>query len=941
MVHRFYRPLLVLLLAAAPAAAQVNKLRGGLDATLATLSPLQTTTAVVTFNGTGPVTGTVLNTLRSLGLRKGVAFRGLPIVGVVGTAAQLRAVAALPGVRGVWPNERLTLSNFDARHLTGVEKLRTDSRLRTAQGLPFSGKGIGVLVNDSGIDGTLPDLQFGTRVTQNVLGATNLAAVDGMLPVTYLENVPNTDLSSGHGTHVAGSVGGSGASSGGRHAGMAPGATLLGYGSGAVLFVLDGLGGFDWAVVNQARYNIRVITNSFGSSGAFDPEHPFAIASYAAYQRGITVLFAAGNEGPGEDTHNPYGVIPWVISVGAGDKLGRLADFSSRGVRGETGSFTTPDGRAWTFTNEPTVVAPGVDIVSARATTGALPALAAEQDVNALGANAAFYTHSSGTSMATPITAGIVALMLEANPALQPDDVKRILRATATNMPGYEPWEVGAGYVNAYDAVVMALGRRTDFGATVNAARTFNANALVVPGETRPFSVNFSPVGEREAYTFTVPSGVVLVTARATVSTNTVGIQLTDPNGKRYGSAIALPQLGETIAVSGEGIPGEWTLTVSGVGSVSGVALDPLRLTNGVAAPGTVEGAIKFTRSGGYTGLTDIAADHPGYGAALAGVADRLVDGLADGTFRPDAPLTRGQLAEYAAMGLGARQSLPLGGGFTYADAPAAAGPFVEAATASGGALRDRFQTSRSLVRVGPGAFNPDGAVLRAELAYTLVQSLGLQVQADAISAAIAAGTATMAVVADGKQVPIEDAFIVPAELKGYVQLAIDLGLLNARFELTQGPYDLTPTLHATFIPHALATRADYSVAAHATLGLFLSGDVAAALGGGESTSTLPALARATADAATLDPAATRFEAPSPNPTRDRAAFRFTLGEAGAARLAVYDALGREVARLADGALGAGSHAFTLDAAALPAGLYFGRLETPKGVQTQRLVVVH
>ncbi len=344
MKHRF--GVLLATLALVPVAfGQTNHLFGGLADQVARMGPTDQAVVVVTFDGTGPVTPAQRLAVSGLGVTQGLTFQSLPIMGVVATASQIRAIGTLAGVRSVYPNKRLQYFNYDARHLTGVERLRTDSRLRTAQGLPFSGKGLSVLINDSGVDGTHPDLKYGDHLKANVTGLTNLYAYSGILPVTYTEGVPNTDISSGHGTHVAGSVGGTGAQSGGQHAGMAPGADLVGYGSGAVLLILDGIGGFDYAITHQtdARHApIRVITNSWGSSGAFDPNDPINYATYAAYQRGITVLFAAGNSGPGEDTHNPYAVAPWVVSVGAGDKLGRLASFSSRGKRGQTGTFTTP-----------------------------------------------------------------------------------------------------------------------------------------------------------------------------------------------------------------------------------------------------------------------------------------------------------------------------------------------------------------------------------------------------------------------------------------------------------------------------------------------------------------------------------------------------------------------------------------------------------------------
>ncbi len=88
--------------------------------------------------------------------------------------------------------------------------------------------------------------------------------------------------------------------------------------------------------------------------------------------------------------------------------------------------------------------------------------------------------------------------MLEANPNLTPAQVKDILRRTATNMTGRLPWEAGAGHINAYAAVAESAGVRGGWGATVNALRTFNSNAVLAKGaDPKPFSLFFSPVGTR------------------------------------------------------------------------------------------------------------------------------------------------------------------------------------------------------------------------------------------------------------------------------------------------------------------------------------------------------------------------------------------------------------------------------------------------------------
>lgn len=760
---------------------------------------------IITFKGDSILQDEKFSILKEVGILKGIVLKELPIAGVLATKAQVEELAKNERVLSIYYNKPLKYENKEATELTGVDRLRTEDAFRKANGgLPVSGKGVGVLINDSGVDGTHKDIEFGSHLVQNVLGATNLNAQSELLPISYVENVPNTDSSSGHGTHVAGIVGATGALSGGEYEGVAPGANLIGYGSGAAVAMLDTIGGFEYALTHQAQHNIRVITNSWGdtsdSSTDFDPFNPINVATKELYERGIVTVFSAGNSGPTDSTiSGNYKKAPWVITVAAGTKQGKLADFSSRGVKNKGGTITV-DGETWNWVDEPTVTSPGEAIVSTRV-IAPVASLGATDDVNNIPpAYLPYYTTMSGTSMAAPHVAGIVALLLDANPELSPLEVKQILQDTATNMPGYEDWEVGAGYVNAYASVDSALNHRA-YGETLNSNLTFNANVKMVENK-QLFTVDYNPVvtGSNQT-TFKVSEGqtelVARFNAKGLIETtgNTLNLALIAPDGTRYSSGISVlfPLYMDRAVQVINPMPGTWTLSIEG-------------LQGSLATPETIQGEIVLKQSSGYTGLNDIAG-HPAESSIQLAVSERLVDSKNTRNFEPDKALKRVELANFLVMGAGIRQFLPLDGSTTINDVKAEDLPFVEAVLAKGAALKDVAQiTNGVMLPVASGTFSPDSKVDRLQLTYSLVQALGLEEEAKKRSAD------TLTVQYGDQRIAIQDASLVPANLRGYVQLALDLNILNAYFTVKQGPYDLTPTIEAKFDPLKTVTRADYAV---------------------------------------------------------------------------------------------------------------------------------
>ena len=271
------------------------------------------------------------------------------------------------------------------------------------------------------------------------------------------------------------------------------------------------------------------------------------------------MVFAAGNDGPGPDTHNPYAKAPWVISVAAGTKEGGLAGFSSRGTpKAQRLADNDPNNDY----DAPTITAPGTgrefvgnaakytsDIVSTRSSSnvvanGFISGSELATDANEISpANLPYYTEISGTSMATPFIAGTVALMLDADPTLTPDQVRQILQQTASQMPGYDEYQVGAGYVNVYAAVDKVFNRSRAYGSFAGATdvRSYNATYTTVADAQKNFSINYSPQtpgpNSSNTYKFDVAEGFGLLDVAIDFGTTPV----TNETGNSMGLALYPP----------------------------------------------------------------------------------------------------------------------------------------------------------------------------------------------------------------------------------------------------------------------------------------------------------------------------------------------------------------------------------------------------------------
>ncbi|MEJ7834288.1 MAG: S8 family serine peptidase [Nocardioides sp.] len=414
--------------------------------------------AVVTFSGV-PTTSQVA-ALRGLGLTV-QPMKRLPLALVAGTLPQMTAAVTRGIGLDVYPDERL--SYLDTASSNVVSSSPAAAGALRSRGL--TGRGVTVGIVDSGCDGTHPDLA--DRITTNVTLLSPEYVNSGTTPTLVLpvDRGPynNTDLGSGHGTHVGGIVAADG-STGPQQLGVAPDARLACFAIGAVITTTAVVTAFDYMLSQPDMLGIDVVNNSWGNSfRQFDPQDPVNVATKAVAARGAVVVFAAGNSGSenGEASVSPFNQAPWVISVAAGSLQRERAGFSSNGLEFDNGRAAPigPGGHT-VFqgdrigNTQPDLMGPGVDVSSTCDTTGTVIGPCPP------GGNAT----ASGTSMASPHIAGAAAVLLQANPRLSAAQVRTAMTATATRvrdgMRVLSSAQVGYGHVNLDRAVALVTATR-------------------------------------------------------------------------------------------------------------------------------------------------------------------------------------------------------------------------------------------------------------------------------------------------------------------------------------------------------------------------------------------------------------------------------------------------------------------------------------------------
>jgi serine protease AprX len=410
----------------------------------------------------GATLGDAERAVKATGMRRITTFRKIGVVVASATKQQIEAARTQPGVTYLEGNQPITgLAATSQLATRGLEARQT---LIGANGAALEGSGVSIAVIDSGIDPTHPAFAGG-KVVRNL---KSVCLDESRTDTNCIVDVPttvDTDLLSvgGHGSHVASIAAGRGVtlSDGTVVSGAAPDAKIVSLSTGAAVAILSADASLNWVLEHHnapcgdsvlAAYcpPIKVVNNSYGPQGGgkFDPNSVTVKLQRQLVKEGVVMVWAAGNDGGDGSTSltNPPSQDPTggVISVasyndqGTGTRTGPVSTFSSRGVKNDPSTW-------------PDISAPGENIVGAcRAyllvcSTGLKP----QSGPGLLDVGS--YNTLSGTSMAAPQIAGIVALLFQANPTATPAEIEKVLKSTALRYSNGAPYQQVDGYSTSFD----------------------------------------------------------------------------------------------------------------------------------------------------------------------------------------------------------------------------------------------------------------------------------------------------------------------------------------------------------------------------------------------------------------------------------------------------------------------------------------------------------
>ncbi|MGH3786555.1 MAG: S8 family serine peptidase [Pseudonocardiaceae bacterium] len=396
------------------------------------------------------------------GMQRVTTYRKIGVVVARGTEQQVKAARTQPGVTYLEGNQPITVHAASSQLATrGLEAHQT---LVGANGAALEGTGVSIAVIDSGIDPTHPAFAEGKVVRSLKSVCLDESSPDTSCVVDVPTAVDTDTLSlGGHGTHVSSIAAGRSVtlSDGSTVSGAAPGAKIVSLSTAAAVVVISADSSMNWVLENHRAPcgsavpiaqcpAIKVINNSFGPQGGgeFDPESTTVKLQRQLAKEGVVTVWAAGNDGgdgsksltnpPAQD---PTGGIIAVASYndqGTGTRSGPVSAFSSRGAKTEPSTW-------------PDISAPGENIVGACRAYLLICSSGLKPQSGPGLLDVGSYNTISGTSMAAPQIAGIVALLFQANPTATPAQIEDVLKSTALPYSDGAPYKQVSGYATSFD----------------------------------------------------------------------------------------------------------------------------------------------------------------------------------------------------------------------------------------------------------------------------------------------------------------------------------------------------------------------------------------------------------------------------------------------------------------------------------------------------------
>ncbi|HET9254807.1 MAG TPA: S8 family serine peptidase [Pseudonocardiaceae bacterium] len=459
------------------AGGSLASLPASAEPALVPLSPSLATQLLSVASGQIPVMvhgATLADTERAVsatGMRRVSTFRKIGVVVASATSQQIEAARTQPGVTYLEGDQPIAIAQADTSRVTtrstslvATRGLEAQETLFGANGAALDGTGVSVAVIDSGIDPTHPAFAGGkvVRSLKSVCLDESSTATNCIVDMPKGVDTDTVSLG-GHGSHVSSIAAGRAVTlnDGTKVSGAAPGARIVSLSTGAAVVILSADAALNWVLEHHAAPcgesvpaaqcpPIKVVNNSYGPQGGgkFEADSATVKLQRELVKEGVVMVWAAGNDGGdgSKSLTNPpsQDPTPGIISVasyydqGTGTRSGPVSKFSSRGAKSDPSTW-------------PDISAPGENILGACRAYLPICSTGLKPQSGPSPLDVGSYNTLSGTSMAAPQIAGIVALLFQANPTATPAQIENALKSTAFRYANGAPYQQVAGYPTSFD----------------------------------------------------------------------------------------------------------------------------------------------------------------------------------------------------------------------------------------------------------------------------------------------------------------------------------------------------------------------------------------------------------------------------------------------------------------------------------------------------------